>query len=194
MFEIWIRAITPGLAVGKAVTAYETLLEEAPKPTLGTAVKWVAISGAIVGVIQVFTALVFGVPEGQFTENLLLWSIQYVIGGPIVGVIAFVITSVIVLGIAKALGGQGNLANQSYMLAAVIAPMTIIITVLQRIPGLVGNLIVVAALIYYGWLTIVVLRAPHQYSGSRAVITMLIFYGVFGCALPLFVYLMISSL
>jgi hypothetical protein len=178
MFEIWIRAIKPGLAGDKAVDAYEILLAEEPNPTLGTAVKWVAIGGVIAGVIIGFAVLIFGVVEGQFLENLLLRSIGSVIASPILLVLVFVISSVIMLGIAKALGGQGNLDNQSYMLAAVSAPMSIIFAALQIIPGLVGSLISLSVAVYTSWLSMMVLRALHQYSGGRAVLTVLIFLAV----------------
>ncbi len=178
MFEIWIRAIRPGLAVDKAIAAYETLLAEAPNPTMGTAVKWVAISGVIAGVIMGIAALIFGVAEGQFSEILPLLSIGIVIASPILLVIVFVISSLIMLGIAKALGGQGNLGNQSYMLAAVSGPMSIIFSALLIIPGLVGSLISLSVAVYTSWLSMVVLRALHQYSGGRAVLTMLIFLAI----------------
>lgn len=189
MFEIWIRAMKPGLAVDTAVIAYETLLAEAPNPTLGTAVKWVAISGVIAGVIQGFIALIFGVTEGQLSGSLILLSIGNLIATPIFLVILFMISSVIMLGIAKGLGGQGNLGNQSYMLATVSAPWYLINAALGIIPGLVGSLITFPVAIYFGWLSMLVLRASHQYSGSRAVLTVLIylalFFGLFLCVLPL---------
>lgn len=199
MFEIWIRAVRPGLAVDKAVAAYETLLTEAPNPTLGTAVKWVAIGGMIAGIIRGFTALIFGVAEGQFSEYSLLLLIGILIASLILLVIMFVISSLIMLGIAKALGGQGNLGNQSYMLAAVSAPMSIIFAALLIIPGSVGSLISLSIAVYTSWLSMVVLRALHQYSGGRAVLTVLIFLAIifglfFLVVLPLAVFLIVILL
>lgn len=128
---------------------------------------------------------------------------------PIIGVIGIIISSVILLGIAKVLGGKGNLVSQTYVLAAIQAPMTIILIPLRttvnglsdtpfEVIGLITGLIILFPLaIYSGWLSIVALRATHAYSGGLALLTVVIFGALifgFGCALVMLFGLILSLL
>lgn len=172
MFDIWIRAIKPGLATDKAVATYEVLLQEEPNPTLGKGVKWVAVAGMIAGAIGGFLGLIFGVAQGVPAGGLFVGWIVSVILVPIEAVIGFVIGSAILLAIAKALGGQGNLGSQSYVLAAAQAPMTIISVALGTIP-VAGDTFSGLAGIYAGWLGLIAMRAAHRYGWGKAVLTVL---------------------
>lgn len=187
MLKIWIAALKSGLDLGKGVTVYENLLAEAPKPTLSTAVKWMAASGVITGVLEIVLSFVYDLARGR-VPNKHLGDVMYqVIANPIGIVIVFVISSFIILRIAQVLGGEGNLDNQSYLLAAAGAPMFIIQDVLRfmlrllaspiDIPAGINILVFFAPIIYTGWLSTLALRASHQYSGIRAGLSVLIFVG-----------------
>jgi simple sugar transport system permease protein len=116
IFDVWGRAITRPL-----METYTALLQDEPAPTLRKALGWVAVAALIVGPIS-------AVLGGTFTLMLL---------APLTILLGFVVSSVLLLAIARVLGGQGNLGRQSYLLAALQAP-------LQMISGLVGVVLVLA--------------------------------------------------
>lgn len=107
MFEIWIRAITQ-----PSQATYEALLQEEHTPTLSKAAGWMALAGLIAGIIQ----------------GLLGGSAGGLLCAPITAVLSalfFAIGSLILLAIARALGGEGDLDSQSYLLAAAEAAIPI---------------------------------------------------------------------
>jgi hypothetical protein len=172
MFNIWLRAITqPRLAT------YQALLEEEPNPTFGKAAGWMALAGLIAGIISGLLLLIAG---GQPLELVLTNLICGLIAVPILAVIGFAIGSAILLAIAKLLGGEGTFDQQSYLLAAASAPMSIVSGILAPLP-LVGPVLSLLASLYYLWLSVLALQAAHRYTPGRAVVT------VFAPALLIFV-------
>ena len=106
---------------------------------------------------------------------------------PISTLIGFLVATVVLLIVAKVLGGKGNLKDQSYLLAAIQAPMTILlaiaalgVTIFAFVLAMLGitpafaSLLVFPFVIYAGWLIIVALRAPHRFSASRAILTLVL--------------------
>ena len=55
MFEIWLRAITRPM-----LTTYQELLEEEPNPSLGTALLWMIVAGAISAVVSGILSFITG--------------------------------------------------------------------------------------------------------------------------------------
>ncbi len=155
MFDIWIRAITQ-----PSQATYEALLQEEHTPTLGKAAGWMALAGLIAGIIQ---GLFNGSPGGVLCSPI----------SAVLAAIFFAIFSLILLAIARALGGEGDLDSQSYLLAAAQAPMTIVSAILGIIP-LVGPLVSLLASLYTLWLSTIALQVAHGYSMGRALLTALL--------------------
>jgi hypothetical protein len=150
MFDVWFRAITQ-----PSQDTYEGILRAEHDVTLSKAAGWMALAGLIAGIIQ-------GLLSGG----------AGILCAPVFAVLAaifFAIYSLILLVIARALGGEGELDSQSYLLAAAQAPMTIISAILGFLPwlGLLANL-------YTLWLNALALQAAHGYSLGRALLTVLI--------------------
>ncbi len=155
MFDIWIRAITQ-----PSQATYEALLQEEHTPTLGKAAGWMALAGLIAGIIQ---GLFSGSPGSVLCSPF----------SAVLAAIFFAIFSLILLVIARALGGEGDLDSQSYLLAAAQAPMTIVSAILGIIP-LVGPLLGFLASLYTLWLNAIALQVAHGYSMGKALLTVLI--------------------
>lgn len=187
MISIWIRAINPGLTPVKALATYEALLQEELNKGLGKAAVWVLLGGVVAGVIQAFLTFASGILEGLPFGALLQTSFVKGVSSPITGLIEFFIATVVIYLIAKALGGKGRLEDQSYLLAAIWAPMTIVLAIMSLVisvfgvvlaifgmPPDIAALLSVPLLIYTGWLIVVAFRAPHRYSANRAILTMVL--------------------
>lgn len=153
MLDIWNRAVMrPFLAT------YELLLQEQEAPSLVMAAGWMALAGFFAGAIQ-------GILGGGLF--LMLCSAPII---AVVAVIAFVISSAILYIIARALGGDGDLDGQSYLLAAGEAPMLIVTALL----GIIHPALSFLANLYTLWLNIVALQAAHRYSRAKAALTVLV--------------------
>lgn len=168
MFSVWVRAVTRPVPA-----TYEELLQEEPNPTLSTAAGWIAIGGLISAALTGLLAPLFGLPQGMSGEiPVWVWVIGLV-AVPIAGIISFVVLSAILLAIARAFGGEGNLANQSYLLAAPQVPLSIIGNSLAWIPY-VGVVIAYLVAMYGIYLAVLALRAAHRFGWGQAVVTLLI--------------------
>lgn len=164
MFNIWLRAITqPRLAT------YQAFLEEEPSPTFGKAAGWIAFAGLIAGFISGLLWLITG-------SGYVEWGLSNLVCGlivaPIGAVIGFAINSAILLAVAKALGGEGTFGQQSYVLAAANAPMSIILAFVAPLPA-VGPILGLLVSIFYLWLSALALQAAHRYTAGRALVTLL---------------------
>jgi len=152
MLETWIRAIThPSQAT------FRDLLQQAPDPTFSKGANWIALAGLIAGIVQ-------GLQYGGDVSSLVCAPVSAVIAA-----IVFGISSMIILVIAQALGGDGDLDSQSYLLAAVQAPMTIISAVLGTV-----SLFSLLAGLYTLALTVIVLQAVHDYGMGKAILSLVL--------------------
>ena len=163
MFEIWLRAITRPMLV-----TYQELLEEEPNPSLGTALLWMIVAGAISAVVSGILSFIIGFGE-LFDITSLLCGIIVV---PIGAVIGFLIGSGIYFVAAKIFGGEGTFDRQSYLLAAAYAPMGIISAFLVALPW-IGPWLSLISSLYTVWLAILVMQAAHRFSAGRAVASVL---------------------
>jgi hypothetical protein len=153
MLDIWNRAVFRPF-----VATYEQLLREQQAASLVMATGWIALAGFFAGAIQ-------GLLGGGLL--LMLCSAPLI---AIVAAIAFVISSAILYIIARALGGEGNLDGQSYLLAAGEAPMLLVSALL----GVIHPALSILANLYTLWLNIVALQAAHRYGAAKAALTVLI--------------------
>jgi hypothetical protein len=166
--DVWVRAVTrPRLAT------YEALLEEAEDPSLGAAVKGMAAAGFIAAIISGLwlLATVPALSSGDVLAAVSL--ITYTAESLVRLLIAFLINTIISLAVSKALGGQGNLAAQSYLLSVSAAPMAILASVLVTVP-VMGSGLWWAAAIYSRYLHLLGLRAAHKYGWGRGVVVLVV--------------------
>jgi hypothetical protein len=87
--------------------------------------------------------------------------------------IAFLIETVVSLAVSKALGGQGSLSTQSYLLGASTAPMSILRSVVQIVP-LVGGGLVLTGMLYSAYLRVLGLCAAHKYGWRKGTLAWVI--------------------
>jgi hypothetical protein len=129
MFDVWIRAVTrPNLAT------YEALLQEKEDPSLAVGLASMVVAaflgGALTGLCNGGGFL--GYP-GTFALAALVAGIVITIAGFLV---LFLINMGVLLAASRALGGQGTLGSQSYLLAASAAPMGVLLSVCSAAPFL----------------------------------------------------------
>ena len=173
MLQIWLRAINPGLTPSKAVATYEEILQDEPNPTLGKGLLWILISAVIAAIINGLLSLVVGVIQGVPIEFVLAGLVSMLLFIPVVQVIIFLINSIILFALSRIEGGEGTLGRQAYVVASAQAPLGVVIAIIGVIPGVVGSVIVLLAIIYGLWLLIMALRAAHGYSTWKALVTVL---------------------
>lgn len=173
MFSIWLQAVNPGLTVDKALATYEGILGDEPNPSKGTAYLWMAIGAFIAAIITGFFTLITAITLGAPLDFVLLEVVPMLIILPIATVIGFGIGSILLYGLAKVFGGQGSFNHQIYLYAAAQAPLGILFAILNIIPGVIGSIVGFGMIIYGGWLTLMILRTVHRYSGWRALGTIL---------------------
>jgi hypothetical protein len=169
MFDVWIRAVTqPRLAT------YEALLEEAEDPSLGQALKAVAVAGLIGGIISGLGLMATDpIARYEAGSSVLVALIVAAFAGVVAVLIAFLINTAFLLAVSKAFGGQGSLSTQSYLLGASTAPMTILGSVVQIVP-VVGVALAWAGLLYSSYLQILGLRAAHKYGWAPGILALVL--------------------
>jgi hypothetical protein len=170
VFDIWIRAVTrPRLAT------YEGLLEEAEDPSLSQALKAVAVAGLIAGTVFCLA----GLATGRISVHQLGWPMAVAVITyclvviTVAVVIGFIIHTAILLAVSKALGGQGNLGTQSYLLGASTAPVIVLAPVLVMVAQL-GSGLAWATMLYSRYLELLGLCAAHKYGWRRGVVILVI--------------------
>ena len=157
MLQIWLRAINPGLTPSKAVATYEEILQDEPNPTLGKGLLWILISAVIAAIINGLLSLVVGVIQGVPIEFVLAGLVSMLLFIPVVQVIIFLINSIILFALSRIEGGEGTLGRQAYVVASAQAPLGVVIAIIGVIPGVVGGVIILLAIIYGLWLLIMAL-------------------------------------
>ena len=192
--------------------------KENPNATMTTAIIWVVAAALINFIAQAITFLFFNpvqdfidvytefltasgtsdaiteeflaqLASDSFTNNLLLGLFLGVILLPIF----FLIGSGILWVIARALGGDGDFAEQTYLISTYYTPLRIINVIASFIP-LIGLIISLAILGYQFMLTYFVLRVTHHLTPGKAIGTILapmIGLFAFSCCCS---FLMVSSL
>jgi hypothetical protein len=168
MVSVWVRAVTRPVPA-----TYEELLQEKPNPTLSTAAGWIAIAGLIAAALTALRVHFLGMPQGMPAETSVWVWLVVLVATPVAGIISLVVLSAILLAIARAFRGEGNLASQSYLLAAPQVPLSIIAGSLVWIPY-VWDVIKYPLMMYGIYLAVLALRAAHRFGWGRAVVTLLI--------------------
>jgi hypothetical protein len=165
ILNIWIRAITQ-----PEPATYEALLQEMSNPSQYDGIVWVALAAFVSGVIRLFPILTDNVNRHGFSGAVLGIWICGIIALPVLASFGFAISSAVMAITADLFDGQGDIDSQSYVMAAVVAPMTIVSTVLRQMP-VVGGALNSLAGFYTLWLGIAALQAVHRYSWGKAVLT-----------------------
>jgi hypothetical protein len=175
-YDVWLTVTTI-----QDVEAYEDVLKD-PQMGLGRAFTWIAIAGLIAALtlpLQFITNSQFSeltsLPEFQSTFGsmesmafLTLFTILMVFVAPISSVINLAITGGLQSFLAGFFGGTGNFTRTTYALAAFIAPITILTSLLAVIP-LVGQCLTFPLAFYNIVLNVRALRAAHSISIGAAI-------------------------
>lgn len=110
----------------------------------------------------------------EFNKALLL---KLTLFYPIGLIIVWLTISVFLILSAKLVKGRGNFTVQSYLLALVIAPLTILSGVIYLVPiehETINSLILLLFFLFIFYLITMALKEAHEYSTIRAVSTLLI--------------------
>ncbi len=194
MFNIWWRALTPGLRADEAVVSYQVLLEAEPNPTLAKGALWTLVAALIANLMQAPVTLILFFLQAQQSppaEGTGLGLCLGLLFAPIVSVVGFVVSSAMLWVAARVLGGRGTLNRQAYVQAAVQAPLVIVFAGYTALNLLVSSLLPEAGVIsgcigllfiplaiYLGWISLMALRAAHGYGGVQALLTGVLAGGV----------------
>ena len=175
-FDVWATVLTV-----QDVEAYEEILRD-PRATLGRAFGWVALAGLVSAlafpVIFVTNPQVFDAassPEfqnmatsGDATSFLIFLTFFMLIFAPISGIINLAITGGVQNLVAGFFGGTGNYTRTVYALAAFIAPITMLVSLITIIP-VVGQCLAALIGFYNLILNIRALRAAHSLTTGAAI-------------------------
>lgn len=175
-FDVWLTALTV-----QDLEAYEEFLKD-PRATLGRAFGWIALAGLVSAlafpVIFVTNPQMFDAassPEfqdmatsGDTTSFLVFLTFFMLVIAPISGIINLAITGGVQNLVAGFFGGAGNYTRTVYALAAFLAPMTMIVSLLAIIP-VVGQCLVALLGLYNIILNIRALRAAHSLQTGAAI-------------------------
>jgi len=160
--RLWQRALfSPSI---------ETFQREIPSARLDLAIAWVVVAGLLTGGTGAFFQLLRGLFAGQALWRLILTWLTGMVVVPVVVLTTFLILSAVFYLIARVLRGQGSFISQTYLLAAIYAPLTLISGVLASISCL-GPVVGLAAALYSAFLVTQALRAVHRYNLLEAVVT-----------------------
>jgi len=165
--QVWVRALTR-----PTVENYEEIVADS-NVSASKAYTWVFLSTLISFAISILVQLLFiGISSlgSRDTANTSSAFGGYVLflfcGTPVaaaVSILGLMITTGITQAIARALGGTGTYTKLAYALAAYLAPLTLVSTVIGLVPivnllayplglyGIVLNVIAVKAVNGFGW-------------------------------------------
>ena len=188
-WQTWLRVLTnPNEATFEAE-------RQKPGATLGTAAIWMLIAGVVTGVLGFLQSIVMaGAIQGAIPQMLEQFDLppeteaqlapllnSGALGGmgaanlwSIVSVpVGFLIGAGILWLLARLLGGTGDYGRYAYLIAAFVAPLTILTALLGLIP-LAGSCIAFIIYIYQLVLTYYATKVEHQLSSGRAITVVLI--------------------
>ncbi len=172
-FKNWLNAIIyPKSTFGSLI--------EKEKASLVEAVKNVAVSGlimgVIVGIIYAFLGIaMIGANGGSSTTGaiggsiLLFFALLMVVILPVIYILDLFICSAAYFVIAKILGGKGDFKTQTYFISLILAPL-LILSLFGIIP-LIGFIFLILISVYSIYLMIIAIRETHEFSTLRAAIT-----------------------
>ncbi len=177
-FQVWMDALT------KPSESTFAEMAASPNAKATTAYLWIFIGY----LIEFFlSSLVQGVAMrrvleqygngGQFANGFGGGLITAICGAPIIAVVAtifFAIGTAIIQWVAKMFGGKGNSGQLAYVLAAILAPFSIVAGVLgllSAIPfiGLCFSIIVAVAGLYILVLEIMAIKGVNQFGWGAAI-------------------------
>lgn len=167
MFKVWMRAVTRPV-----VATYQELLEKEPNPSLSTALLLVLVAGAMSAVLAGVVILIAENGDGFYIRVLLTELLCVAVMVPIIVVMAFLIASGAFFAAAKVFGGEGTFDQQSYLLAAAYAPMSILMGGLLYLPC-VGPWLSLICSLYTVRLVSLALQAAHHFSARKALLCVL---------------------
>jgi hypothetical protein len=190
MFQTWLDVLSK--------PEESTFREQHEKADLGTAFIWIGVATVVATVLQVFSAVMFsliGFGNNQMMQQMLqnadlppevaaqfaatgdsgvLAVATMACFGTLIGVpLGFLFSTGIYFLVAKLLGGTGSFEAQTYLLAAIVAPMTIITSFLGFIPFLGGCLSFVLV-IYQLVLFYFAIKVAHNFDSTKTVMVILI--------------------
>jgi len=173
----------------QAVTGPEKFFTKAKaKPDLSIAVKWAALGG----VVSVFISQLALLAHAQ--TDIASALIGTIVSGVIIVPLLLLLSSGILLFFARLLGGTGNYNAQTYALAAIQAPLTIVLAIVAFVldflsaptsyafgtpvrtgaTGAIYGLASLVIMLYAAYATIIAFRSIHKYSTMRAIATFLV--------------------
>lgn len=190
-FDVWATALTLG------GDAYEDLLKD-PNASLGRAFTWTALAGLVSALTLPF--LVMFNPQfseltslsefqsGDMTGFLIMFTLIMLFVAPISSVINLAISGGLQSFLARFFGGTGNFTRTVYALAAFLAPMSMIVSLLAIIP-IVGQCLTIPLAFYNLVLNVRALRAAHSISTGAAlgvIFAPALLAMIFGCLIVFF--------
>jgi hypothetical protein len=178
--DVWIKALTQ-----PSVATYEDFVAR-PGVSLGRAFAWVFVCSFAASIFTflgvIFTRSVSSLSLGQSPELARAATSPFylfVCGVPISAAFS-IVGLVIVTGIshlvARLLGGTGTFTQLTYAVAAYVAPMSVVGSLLGLIPfvGCLNGLLA----IYGVFLNVVAIKAVHRFDWGRAVVSSLALFVV----------------
>ncbi|MCC7446354.1 MAG: YIP1 family protein [Anaerolineae bacterium] len=199
--ETWTKALTK--------PSEETFVEIAndPNASSGRALTWVFIASIISAVIGVGLQALFGpivspqsfggtdfeaIGMGSLTGASLLSLVCVAPIAAVVGVALFALVVGVTNVVAKALGGTGNYDKLIYATAAYAAPLSLVSSVVSGIPIVryIGFVIGIYGLV----LNVIAVKAVHQFSWGKAVMSSLVIWVLLAILFCLCVFALLSIL
>ncbi len=155
-----------------------TLLSHAPGVSSRQAHTWVFISGLVGSILAGSIGLAVGILLGA-KSSAGPSELDLLILSPVVALFLlalFIIGVGIALACAHALGGKGIYLRLAYSMAAFVAPLLVIGSILSALPLVnATNLLIV---LYGIWLSMVAVRAITHLTWPRALLTLVLTLGV----------------
>lgn len=154
--EVWILALTQ-----PSVPAYERIIND-PAATSARAYTWILVTALIGYGISAFFQLA---GDSEVAQGGLL-----VCGAPVAAVLSvggFIIAAGLINIVARALGGSGTYPQLACAMAAYVAPLSLISSVIS--PLRVLGLLIVPLGLYGMALNVIAVKATHRFGWGEAI-------------------------
>ena len=171
--EVWLKAVTQ-----PTVASYEDMATR-PGVSSKRAYIWVFAGSLIATAITLVWVLLSGSPSalgqqegGRIAADLGTTIVVLICLAPLGGVFAILglmITAGISQAIARALGGTGTFTQLAYLIAAYLAPLGILTSLLALVPLL--NCLNLPVGVYSLFLNILAVKSVNRFSWGRAVLS-----------------------
>lgn len=187
-YEAWRLALQPSPAT------YQTLASS-PEISSNKGYQWTLWAWAVNGILSLMV-MVFrqGWPTTQVLDPIFAFVL-----GVLLGFLNIVLTAGIIHSLARVLGGKGNFHTMVYMLSASQSPATIIIgfgsTIGQLLPilGVAMTVFGYSVVAYQTVLAVFAVRATHQLSWGRSIISVAVLVLVIVICLAVYNVLLTSQ-